>query len=384
MFSVDNFYYILYENLLKKANFTAYYFYPFGSTKTENIVFHPEFNSPLTSNYFFAYDQEPIIKELPNYNYWFEDRCKILGNSEHSELKNQLCKEKNWIDFYYFYHGFAALYWFNDWQYFQNVDKNFSYPFISLNRLTTNDRSYRLLLVAKMLECNILENGLVSLSLRDHGYGNWQSELSDPNTKLTKKQIAVIEQQFSKINYQSLVVDNVNPQGFLSASNGLKDLELNQKALWHVVSETVFYHKKQHLTEKIFKPIASRRPFILVAAPGNLAYLKSYGFKTFDKWIDESYDSEIDDDLRLGKIIKELEKIANMPMYDLRLMHKDMQEILNYNFNHFYNDFKKIIINELLQNFQLAISTWNDNKNKKYSIMLDKIDFYKIFADLSV
>jgi hypothetical protein len=38
---------------------------------------------------------------------------------------------------------------------------------------------------------------------------------------------------------------------------------------------------------------------MLLAAPGNLAYLKSYGFKTFDSVIDESYDTIQDNDLAL-------------------------------------------------------------------------------------
>ena len=45
--------------------------------------------------------------------------------------------------------------------------------------------------------------------------------------------------------------------------------------LFHIVTETIFYDNKLHFTEKVFKPIVARRPFFLVGAPGNLAYLKS-------------------------------------------------------------------------------------------------------------
>ena len=38
--------------------------------------------------------------------------------------------------------------------------------------------------------------------------------------------------------------------------------------------------------------------------------LKAKGFKTFDKWWDESYDEEIDLELRIQKIVKILEEIA--------------------------------------------------------------------------
>ena len=79
------------------------------------------------------------------------------------------------------------------------------------------------------------------------------------------------------------------------------NIELQQSALWNVVSETVFYHNKLHLTEKIFKPIVSKQPFMLLAAPGNLKYLKSYGFKTFDHLWSEDYDNEVHDEQRYEK-----------------------------------------------------------------------------------
>jgi hypothetical protein len=44
------------------------------------------------------------------------------------------------------------------------------------------------------------------------------------------------------------------------------------------------------ITEKTFKAIATERPFMLYAPSGSLDMLKKEGFKTFDSWIDESYD----------------------------------------------------------------------------------------------
>jgi hypothetical protein len=45
------------------------------------------------------------------------------------------------------------------------------------------------------------------------------------------------------------------------------------------------------LTEKALRPIACGQPFILAATPGSLQYLRSYGFKTFSGYIDETYDT---------------------------------------------------------------------------------------------
>jgi len=117
------------------------------------------------------------------------------------------------------------------------------------------------------------------------------------------------------------------------------------------------------LTEKIFKPIVARRPFILVAAPGNLAYLKSYGFRTFDRWIDESYDFEPDPDLRIKLVTKELKKLCLLTFEQLQEMHQEMQEILDYNFNHFYNGFKELVVSELVDNFESACLQINNGRS---------------------
>ena len=45
----------------------------------------------------------------------------------------------------------------------------------------------------------------------------------------------------------------------------------------------------------------------------------------------------------------------------LEQMHLEMQEVLEYNFNHFYTRFKDIIIDELVDNFETIISKYNFN-----------------------
>jgi hypothetical protein len=67
----------------------------------------------------------------------------------------------------------------------------------------------------------------------------------------------------------------------------LKPTPINTSFL-HIVNETVV--DKQHLTEKIFKPIVLKQPFVLMGGQGTLQYLRDYGFKTFKKWFDEDYD----------------------------------------------------------------------------------------------
>jgi len=183
--------------------------------------------------------------------------------------------------------------------------------------------------------------------LQDHVH-SWREIIADSEAMLSGPARLKINQVMNTVT-EPLVIDTHKPHGSLSAEVNLDQLT---SALWHVVTETVYFLPKLHLTEKIFKPIVARRPFILVGAPGNLAYLKSYGFKTFDQWIDESYDQEQDHYIRIEKITAEISRLCAMPADDLKQMHQDMQTVLEHNFQHFYGSFKSIIVNELVDNFQ--------------------------------
>ena len=66
------------------------------------------------------------------------------------------------------------------------------------------------------------------------------------------------------------------------------------------------------VTEKSFKPMAFRHPFLTQAAPGTLQYIQAQGFVTYDNMFDESYDQLAGDD-RLLKIQQNLREFAQEP-----------------------------------------------------------------------
>ena len=63
------------------------------------------------------------------------------------------------------------------------------------------------------------------------------------------------------------------------------------------------------LSEKIYKPMAFKHPFIVFAQPGILKQLREYGYKTFHPFIDESYDDEKDDIKRFDMVVAEIERL---------------------------------------------------------------------------
>jgi hypothetical protein len=102
----------------------------------------------------------------------------------------------------------------------------------------------------------------------------------------------------------------------------------------YICTETFVHGEYKSLTEKVFKPIANFQPFVFVAYPGALSLLQSLGFKTFSPFIDESYDNEKDEVVRLQLIYKEIERIGDMSKQEIHDWYWSMKDILIHNHNH--------------------------------------------------
>jgi hypothetical protein len=275
-------------------------------------------------------------------------------------MVNAICDLYNFQSLYYFFHGFAALDWYRGYyalNYNKSIVKQYNYDFISFNRIINNDRSYRIYFVSKLKELGLLDHGQISFNVTDNLFDDWRDETSDLNSKLSEQ--AKQHAETYLVDIDKLVIDRASIHGSASANIprniDIWDFKIDKKpvdvdAFWHIVTETVFYYDKLHLTEKIFKPIVSKQPFMLLAAPGNLAYLKSYGFKTFDSVIDETYDTIQDNDSRIEAVVEQLYWYCNLTPDEKTDIIKQLEPIIQHNFNHFYGEFRHIITRELLDN----------------------------------
>lgn len=104
-----------------------------------------------------------------------------------------------------------------------------------------------------------------------------------------------------------------------------------------IVTESRYGQPTGNFSEKVLQAIQYQKPFILVAPPYTLEYLKSYGFKSFSDFWDESYDTEIDHGERLAKILYVIDTILAKPIEELREMYKEMIPIVKHNLKTFKN-----------------------------------------------
>lgn len=366
MISIENLYWILYDNLLKPHEIDCWYYYPFG-TKThlsKQGEFQQFYRNYHANHVLFHFDQEPIWKNNLGHIYekehctWSNKLIRILANSEHSAFKKTLIKSRNMLDWYFFYHGFAALDWYRDTQ-FISSNTEIDNVFLSFNHIVAGHRAYRLDLLARMVENDLHRKGQISLhATRD----DVLTELQDTDSQLSASSKTRIETYLIPLLDKKWILDKIPVNGNMSARCGHHEHRLWQKSFLHIVNETVFYDKKLHLTEKIFKPIVSCRPFLLVSAPGNLSYLKSYGFKTFGDYFDESYDLIIDNDTRLCAIVEELDRLARLAPKALQNLYAKIQPLCEFNKQHFFDNFRTQIVKELVDNFEKCLEIWNNGR----------------------
>ena len=84
------------------------------------------------------------------------------------------------------------------------------------------------------------------------------------------------------------------------------------------------------ITEKTWKAIAHGNPFCINGDAGSIKYLKDRGYKTFDKFWDESYDTAGDVD-RVKIIAQIVEDICKKTLPELQALNEDMLPILEHN-----------------------------------------------------
>jgi hypothetical protein len=324
------------------------YLHPFGATQPENIeIIRNDANPPVRRGpLFIFYDQEPLGL---SYNQAIFDHIKastigpyiLVSTEKTSTEKDLICKQYGFAEINYFFHIFAAADWYRGSEFIPNiiapVDRQLKKTYITFNRLTSNDRIYRTLFINELYKNDLLDSGYVSFSKNCPDGGEFDKNLIQGIAKFNLT-TSLVQEAINNINQlPELRIDFTDQDHIPNQSMILSPMLQLMESFVFVVTETCYWQTKTHLTEKIFKPIVLRMPFILLGCAHNLAYFREYGFKTFNKYWDESYDSIEDPILRLQAVTQIIQKLDSMSIDEQKAMLIDMQPILDYNYNLFNN-----------------------------------------------
>lgn len=201
------------------------------------------------------------------------------------------------------------------------------------NCLQKRPRGHRCLVWKELYDNDLVKHGIVSTNKPDSRY-TFAFEERPP---ISQEEYDILCKDLPLIHgYDTEQEDEhfVDPTGghFITKLN----LSIMRDSFVSVVSEASFgdiYGQGQcFLSEKTFKPISAFHPFIIIGDRGSLAYIKEMGYKTFDKWWDESYDT-LPTWERLEAITNIIKKLSSMDKTELLKMYIDMEDVLVYNYN---------------------------------------------------
>lgn len=226
-----------------------------------------------------------------------------------------------------------------------DINKIRPYKFLCNNRTMT--KPHRASMAYFSIKYDLLKDGKFSF-IQKVDKQQLTSQISqvinNPNSEFIEKIVQILPYE---LDTQFL---SENQKSNFGVTNNKK--EWYSETYFNFVTET-FFGKNVFLSEKIFKPISNLQPFIVLGDYGTLAELKRLGFKTFEPFIDESYDLEIDPKIRMAKIEKEIEKLQNKSIEEIHNWYYSIKDILIYNQQHLYTFEKYECFEEIFEKIKL-------------------------------
>ena len=305
----------------------------------------------------FFFDQEPMIHNVDNdlWDYVFQEPT-IFANSELNSIDKDYVKNRypNFIDWYYFANAFVSREWFSAQRYNYAGWINHKQTVLDCN-LLDGSRQYRLYLICRMYIREYNKHSYISFN----GNFDWENKLKNHDEFGTLKLLENYKEYLTDLPKKNVSYDNWGKEN--SKYNGFMQsripLEYYSQVNYITVAETLFTENKKHFSEKIFKPIAAGKPFVLLAGYKNIDYLKSYGFKTFDLLWNEDYDDIYNPKQRIDRVFDLFRNLKlDTHNNDKKIqMFDQAHNIALENRKYFWSDrFYELILNEAIHNLNNA------------------------------
>jgi len=347
MIRIDEIYYNVFVSALQgRTDVICHWFDPFGSVNFDDLKTFPNTKWPRrVSKRLIFWDQEPLTLEFTfKFLQKFEDlycyepaeRRIITSEIENDEIKWLKDNFGYKID-YYFFHGWAALDWYRGYNHsFLSqpwMDRTFQYSFICPNNIVGGHRRHRLHFLIELYKRNCLEENLVSFPA-----------ICPYEKRSTKELVEEENLLFPDDLILPLIIDHHSDHA--NNSHCINFWPESMKSFCHVITETVYDKNRLQITEKTFKPIVLQQPFLMVGGKGSLAYLRKYGFQTFNELWDESYDN-LSDEHRLVAVADICQDITSWSDDKMRAAQNQIAAVVKHNHDWFYGGFQDILWKEL-------------------------------------
>jgi len=199
--------------------------------------------------------------------------------------------------------------------------------FLNWNRRV---KPHRILFLLYAIRNNLFDRSYISFSKLHITLESWICDAYSLSNQFNLK--FTVEDLTEIYNQLPLVLDSNNFDRFPVEEDMISTAKWYDQSYISIASETNFENNIIHMTEKTIKPILFKQPFIIIGPQYTLNSLKKLGFKTFDKFWDESYDNIENNKERFLKIMEVCNNIASWDERELFKFVKRSAEITEYNF----------------------------------------------------
>jgi hypothetical protein len=237
------------------------------------------------------------------------------------------------------------------------------YPYVCLNGVP---RSHRVYVLAQLQQQDILDAGMISL-----WPGRSESKVKNlnllpanhpvpkgihlrtnhPPTRINDELDLSPEQSRMFHQLHGQIVKPRTHHLITNRPNNTQDRyqpEFLQASLWNLVTESVGQYPYGYFTEKTFKAILTKRPFILLGGNDSLQDLHSLGFRSFNQWIDEDYAKKKSFADRADHAVKVLKPFCSMTPQQLQEFYQELLPVVEHNFNNYMYNFGNKQLEDLI------------------------------------
>ena len=89
-----------------------------------------------------------------------------------------------------------------------------------------------------------------------------------------------------------------------------------------------------HFSEKTYKPIFYKKPFITIAGPYYYETLSDYGFELYDEIFDYGFDSEENYEKRIDNILMQIKELNSLSLREIKSLCEKVKSKIDYNYDH--------------------------------------------------
>lgn len=319
----------------------------FKNSNKQKIIFDTQPEGLINFQFYSIHKIAEILITKLNFNknnLGIANGC--LNLIENTQFYRYHCKKNNWIELAI---KFAKSYEsFNQKTIFEEINNTPTVKSSKYLCYNNSAKEHRVFLVSQLIKKNLHKKGYLSCNLKPNNegfflnlnldnelfFGNFKEEI-ETTLKNNQELFPMDLGAFSELDYNRML--------------SISDIDIHHysNSYFGIITESKFYHDKYitneitynspcldayFISEKTYKFIQAKLPFILMGFTGSLQALKKLGYKTFHPYIDETYDIIENDIDRLCFIVNEIERLCNLNDSEWLDLQNEIIPVTKFNF----------------------------------------------------